>query len=577
MQKESANLNMKQIFKRYWKEVQGRNITLPSGVLIACVISASMSLVIGNNIALSITTKPEVNCYAPIPGSESYASYVVPILQNSIICLLFPFTGWLADTMIGRQRSITLSNWLCWIGVLFQLISLCIQYTTCGLPVNIAKYGISLLALIIIMFGSASLLSNIPAYGLEQLTEKSNAAVRAYIHWFTWGLFVGFGISYVQFVNSVIYRPKLVLITTLGTFIVDSLVLCLHACFHYQFEQTSVLKKNPYKMVYQVLKYAWKHKSPENRSALTYWENKIPNRIDLGKRKYGGPFAEGDVEDVKTFWKISGILLCMFGFFIPYYPGFLGAFQYINPFRGATTSLDGFGSFVLWYISQESILVVIPVMELILFPLFPKLEYFFLHSLRGIIVCYCSLLIALIAMIIITTVGYYLTPNYIPCLVTSITNHVQLTYLFFIIPLFFAGITSGPRFIFAFEFILSQSPSNMTGMLVGAYWLIQAFYINIGSWLQLPFSLLALDGPGKLPCTFWILLIHILICSFGMGVFVIAVKKYQGRQRGENYNYHSVIEATYDRALRNSDKNMEQELSSPYDFYIVDDIDYKNH
>ena len=62
-----------------------------------------------------------------------------------------------------------------------------------------------------------------------------------------------------------------------------------------------------------------------------------------------------------------------------------------------------------------------------------------------------------------------------------------------------------------------------------------------------------------------------------MGVFVIAVKKYQGRQRGENYNYHSVIEATYDRALRNSDKNMEQELSSPYDFYIVDDIDYKNH
>ena len=36
------------------------------------------------------------------------------------------------------------------------------------------------------------------------------------------------------------------------------------------------------------------------RSALTYWENKIPSRVDLGKRKYGGPFSEEDVENVKN-------------------------------------------------------------------------------------------------------------------------------------------------------------------------------------------------------------------------------------------------------------------------------------
>uniref|UniRef100_A0A1X7SJY2 Uncharacterized protein n=1 Tax=Amphimedon queenslandica TaxID=400682 RepID=A0A1X7SJY2_AMPQE len=35
-----------------------------------------------------------------------------------------------------------------------------------------------------------------------------------------------------------------------------------------------------------------KHKYPENRSALTYWEEEAPSRLDLGKNKYGGPFTE---------------------------------------------------------------------------------------------------------------------------------------------------------------------------------------------------------------------------------------------------------------------------------------------
>ena len=46
--------------------------------------------------------------------------------------------------------------------------------------------------------------------------------------------------------------------------------------------------------------YARKHKYPENHSALTYWEEEAPSRLDLGKDKYGGPFTEEEVEDVKT-------------------------------------------------------------------------------------------------------------------------------------------------------------------------------------------------------------------------------------------------------------------------------------
>ena len=63
-----------------------------------------------------------------------------------------------------------------------------------------------------------------------------------------------------------------------------------------------------------VLKYARKHKCPENRSAFTYWEEDIPPRIDLGKHKYGGPFTTEEVEDTKTFFSILLLLVSLFGF-----------------------------------------------------------------------------------------------------------------------------------------------------------------------------------------------------------------------------------------------------------------------
>ena len=60
------------------------------------------------------------------------------------------------------------------------------------------------------------------------------------------------------------------------------------------------LLSNPIKHIAKVLNYARKHKYPERRSALTYWEDDYPSRIDLGKDKYGGPFTIEEVEDVKT-------------------------------------------------------------------------------------------------------------------------------------------------------------------------------------------------------------------------------------------------------------------------------------
>ena len=67
---------------------------------------------------------------------------------------------------------------------------------------------------------------------------------------------------------------------------------------------------NPVKLIGQVLNYPRKNKYPKNRSALTYWEEDYPSRLDLGKEKYGGPFSVEQVEDVKSFKVNSLTNLC---------------------------------------------------------------------------------------------------------------------------------------------------------------------------------------------------------------------------------------------------------------------------
>uniref|UniRef100_A0A1X7U9L4 Uncharacterized protein n=1 Tax=Amphimedon queenslandica TaxID=400682 RepID=A0A1X7U9L4_AMPQE len=92
-----------------------------------------------------------------------------------------------------------------------------------------------------------------------------------------------------------------------------SLILVSHSLFKHKLENVSLIK-NQVKLIVRVLCYARKHKYPENRSALTYWEEEAPSRLDLGKDKYGGSFTEEEVEDVKTFFRMLPLFIAVVGF-----------------------------------------------------------------------------------------------------------------------------------------------------------------------------------------------------------------------------------------------------------------------
>ena len=547
----SLYFKLQALFVRYRKGLTDRNLNLPTWLLIFYTIAVNLCIDIGFNIAFALSTRPEEGmCWAPVPEENKAAAYQISFVHNIIFFIAYPVMGWLADIKTGRQKSINLSLCFCWFGTFLQVISYCIQYGTCGLPVNVAKYGISTVALLLLVLGTARFYTNMLAYG--QLFDASSSQLRAFVHWLMWGLFIGLLNDYMALNKETIYNSKLVLVTSIITFTLITIALCLNIIFKAKFVSTGILLRNPYNMIYQVLKYACQHKSPENRSALTYWENKIPSRINLGKQKYGGPFNETDVEDVKTFWRIVVVLLSTFGFYIPYYIVVDGVFPYLNAMKGAKTSLNGYGSVVLWKALDEQIIILVPLVELIILPLFPKTEYFILNPLRGLKIVYCLLLTGLIGILILDTVGHYLAQDFVHCYFTTSSSYgvLPISFVYYAIPLTLTGLADVLSYIFLLEFICSQSPHNMSGMLSGVLWFIRGFYLNIGALLALPFSLWTIDGPDRLSCSFWILICEVLLCIVGFIVFLYISRHYKRRIRGEMYLYHEAIVAHMDRVLQ---------------------------
>lgn len=562
------------LWTKYVNEVKGRALNFPAGLVVFYAMAVDFSMDVGFNIAFAMATNPEgQSCYFPSPQSSSVAATQVPIfIQNILFFVAFPIMGWLADTKIGRRKAVNLSLWLSWFGTLFQMISYCIQYSTCGMSVNIAKYGISGVALLLIVLGNAGFYANMLSFGLDQLPEASTSQVRGFVHWLVWGMFVGFFTDYLAFLPETIYDPVFLLISAIIIFTIVTIANCINILLQdtFEYESSTPLRQNPYKTVYEVMKYAYRHKVPAQRSALTYWENELPSRIDLGKAKYGGPFDDEQPEDVKTFWRIVAIFASFFGFYIPYYVIVNGIFQFIDQMEGATTSFNGYGALVIYKVFDQQGFLLVPLLELVILPLFPKLDYFLLNPLKGLNAVYIFLFVGLCCIFTIDTVGHIVTTQYLTCFDTSAT--ISLPYTLYTIPLFFTGLADFFSYIYALEFICCQAPINMGGMLLGVFWFVRAFYLNIGALLQLPTSIPGVDipAPGKLTCTFWILLIQVSICGVGVVVNLLVSRRYKRRKRGEDYHVTSVVTQYYDKILNAKERCSVNEIVSISAFDIED-------
>uniref|UniRef100_A0A1X7TVF6 Uncharacterized protein n=1 Tax=Amphimedon queenslandica TaxID=400682 RepID=A0A1X7TVF6_AMPQE len=167
------------------------------------------------------------------------------------------------------------------------------------------------IALIFMLFSLSLLFTNILPYGIDQLMNESSVKIRAFIHWYMLCLFSGYVFSVVldELANSVL------------AFVLFSFSLCLHFFLKHRFEHIPI--PNPYKIVFKVLKFSLKTSRTrrQHRSAFTYWGEE-PSRMDFAKERYGGCFSHEEVENVKTFLRITVVLITLFSLFVSSVPFF---------------------------------------------------------------------------------------------------------------------------------------------------------------------------------------------------------------------------------------------------------------
>ena len=273
-------------------------------------------------------------CFYHTVSKDGTLSFLV---SQSLAYLLYPLLGWLADVYFTRYKFV-LYSFITMITATVLMITVTALFLTIneervlfifgGLTAAIGLIGIGL-------FESTAI-----QFGMDQMLEANSDELSTFIHWYYWSCNVGqqLVVSCATVLLVIcsqciikldlqkatdLYKdlhPQYFTITTTYVLILLGLQLVC-ACVglflligskkYLNIDRTG---EHPLKLIYGVLKYAWKHKCPEHRSAFTYWEEDIPPRIDLGKSKYGGPFTTEEVEDTKTFFSILLLLLSLVGF-----------------------------------------------------------------------------------------------------------------------------------------------------------------------------------------------------------------------------------------------------------------------
>ena len=258
--------------------------------------------------------------------------YYYNLLQG-LAYLLYPVCGWIAEVcfsnfkMIKWSFIILLASSVTIVTIMiFSVIHSSYQITT-----FISGHIIEVIFILITTAGLGMFESNAIQFGMDQMLEASSEQLSSFIHWYFWCAHIGplvlfyivmgtslyfkicrFQMGHVYKHSETIFKFFVLIISSIETVIVIFAVVYIY--WSKQTHQNNQKSRNPMKIICEVLKYSWKHKIPELRSALTYWENDIPSRIDLGKDKYGGPFTYEEVENVKSFFRLLLLILSLFGF-----------------------------------------------------------------------------------------------------------------------------------------------------------------------------------------------------------------------------------------------------------------------
>ena len=493
-----------------------------------------------------------------------------------VTLLLYPLAGLLAETLFTRIKFMIAATVVAIIGLIIVTVSTCCFLITVvreNTPFNIIFSVVGIIGLIIFQIGEGMFEANVIQFGVDQLQFSSNEELPKFVHWYF------FTKTVVQYTPGIILSPILsfadqvlegnLILTVQAILGLLSTIIALIlscSCRHYLLiEPTST--SNPVTLICKVLNYAIHHSQPMRRSAFTYGEPH-PSRLDIAKERYGGPFTTEQVEDVKSFWKIFGILMTLFAASLPYVQLVHDPFANDKQSFNTTIPTDR-------VISNDSIfyitfIVVIPLYLCLLKPClslhpFRRLTYITLLRKMGIgITLTCTALI-LVTVSSSMRYEYYTMPSNSSCCGDNFWSPSSYTIIT-LTPSSVAQIFSGLGYMLVFltaqEFILAQAPRTMQGLLIGLWYAYQS--IGLAAFLIIE----ATQVKHYWPYIVLTVLSALSVCLYSIVSYRF---KYRQRQESTNVNYRYIIEEYTTRHLEEQELiQREKELLTVDDYNIID-------
>ena len=545
--------------------------------------------------------------------------FILPI--QGIVFISYPLIGLLADIKLKRYKMICLSCWILFVcnGILSILSILVSTDTIMFYRHNSVGIG-GLLIFSVAIVGKGMFESTVIQFGTDQMIDASSNQLSTFIHWYYWSLYIGnVCIDIIDAGIMVYLRHCHISITEPGRYqyyrmtvykwlaspldILPCCLCCITLLLLYlkkfkNFLNIEPVGANPVKQIIDVLKYAYHHKYPVRRSALSYYQNNYPSRIDFGKIQYGGPFTNEQVEDTKTVLRLLVLLASLFGFYLSS-DGFSTANYILR--KTCPSSL-----ILLYFISNPSFisnfitLFGIPLFHFLkrfsFTKYFPNMKkrmwigvlFLFLHELVSLIIsnqiehtilaceffdeqrkvsshssteiCYFN------SLHFAKTTEWNTTDCVNYCSILNSTSDSIFTsdntLMWLLVPQILHGFGYMLVFLTVLEFLCAQAPFRLKGFMVGIWYAMLSikYFITTTDTAIAYYHLIERT---------WIIYESIKIGIIGLSlvIFGISCRWYRYRERDEVVNVQGMIEEIYERELLQQEN--EEDSSDDYDEDLV--------
>lgn len=519
-------------------------------------------LLVWNFTVLFVVVALEAALYGVVTGVVGPTVTTALLFRFNYVCFfLYPVAGLAADLLCGRYTAIMLSVGiniaLLFIGTAMTMITLTKKH---DLKVEIIVLAVAILAV------QSFFQANALQFGADHLQDASSEELRSFIYWFVWV----YALALLPIVIFENHYMEMIIGSDLGTvtYVVLGfatavllggalLLVCHFTCFKISaWFIREPPSRNPYITVCRILLFVKKHRVPVHRSSLTYWEDSMPSRMDLAKSKYGGPYSDEEVEDVKTLIGISMVLLSL---------GTFGYMQVIALPQAAFIRHVGMGTgfkLVSTFCASPVFLsvFVIPIHKLLNRRFSLRLSM--LTKLRVAVVMY---VISTGINVLIDAVGHYVVKDTkLQCMfstkepVEGVLSSIHPSIV--CLPALLSSIATVTINVTSMEFIIAQSPYSMRGMLIGLFFFSQGVFGFIASLAIFPFDLSPSSDSHSISCCSLYYIVNFALVFLMSAIFWLIAGKYRLRSRTEVINEYQIVEEHYSRRvdqIRSHDDSMQ--------------------